>query len=186
MFDSRLMSCAFGGTGPRGGRRSTPSQSLILTRYVRFEAPEGNCRTSISPSGTSFMHSLMCRSTAARSKSSPSRTFIVSAIFLLVSVISGKGSFLWRAAARVLRHAQPPLSYLRDESARPHVAHELQLFDRAVLDEPPSRPALLQRPELPTLVAPGEVQRQPGGVVQAPVVQVSIRVQPGKDSRGTH
>ena len=40
------MSCAFGGTGPSGGRRSTSSAPPKRTRYVRFEWPPGNCETS--------------------------------------------------------------------------------------------------------------------------------------------
>ena len=56
--DSRPMSWALGGMGPRGGRLSTPSHSPTLSRYVRFEAPEGNWRTSSSPPGRPSMCSL--------------------------------------------------------------------------------------------------------------------------------
>src|SRR5829696_4582580 len=78
MPDSRPMSWAFGGTGPSGGRRRTPSQSPTFKRYVRLDAPEGNWLTSSFPSGTFSTCDRRYCSTALRSKSSPSRRAMVS------------------------------------------------------------------------------------------------------------
>src|SRR5215211_7280642 len=83
MPDSRPMSWAFGGTGPSGGRRRTPSQSPTFKRYVRLDAPEGNWLTSRSPSGTFSTCDRRYCSTALRSKSSPLRTSMVSLNFFL-------------------------------------------------------------------------------------------------------
>src|ERR687889_627579 len=72
------MSWAFGGTGPSGGGGRKPPPSPTLKRYVRLDAPEGNWLTSSFPSGTFSTCDRRYCSTALRSKSSPSRTSMVS------------------------------------------------------------------------------------------------------------
>src|SRR6476661_1221045 len=78
--NSRAMSCAVGGTGPNGGRRTTTSTSPKRTRYVRFEWPPGNCATAGSASTSSparpqaGSRSRSQATSRGQSRSSPART----------------------------------------------------------------------------------------------------------------
>src|SRR5215204_6271067 len=150
MPDSRPMSWAFGGTGPSGGRRRTPSQFPTLKRYVRLEAPEANWLTSSSPSGTSPTCARRYRSAASRSKSSPSRTFIVS----LMSSLPGSDP------TRRLRR------YL-------HARWRVGAFHRRPQGQARSPP--FQRLAHVLFVAFSEVESQQGAVVQAKAVQIHTR-----------
>src|SRR5215216_7250549 len=89
-----------------------------------------------------------------------------------------------RAALTLLRDAEPAVHDLRDELACAHVTDEAELLVHVVLYKPTPCPALLQDLPLSAPVMFAEVERHPGGVVQAPVFQVTVLIQQREDCRG--
>src|SRR6267142_2326785 len=125
--NSRAMSCAVGGTGPNGGRRTTISTPPKRTRYVRFEWPPGNCATAGSrvTSRPATPHAgSRSRSHATRrvqSSCSPARTSLAS------SSMTGDGVYIIMRAMRLepsgkVVELQRRLTAFMDEHVYPNEA----------------------------------------------------------------
>src|SRR6267378_2295699 len=125
--NSRAMSCAVGGTGPNGGRRTTISTPPKRTRYVRFECPPGNCATAGSrvTSRPATPHAgSRSRSHATRrvqSSCSPARTSLAS------SSMTGDGVYIIMRAMRLepsgkVVELQRRLTAFMDEHVYPNEA----------------------------------------------------------------